>query len=214
MAKQIRRFDGKRYELEKFVERETAADDASAKRKANRIADELRERGKSARVTKEGDGYAIWVRKKARKVGQTAQTALGKKTPGKVGGTKDFVYRLISKTTGEESFHKVNATGKVAAFNYLRAKYHNSTAFTFGGVYTKQRFAKIAWDQDLGGMRTYVRPTELRYRGFPGLTTSMKHQLTEKAWDKHVNDTRHVKWITIPVAREAVKAAGTRWMTV
>jgi len=145
---------------------------------------------------------------------RTAQTTLGKKTSGKVGGTKDFVYRLISKTTGGESFHKVKATGKVAAFNYLRAKYHNSTGFTFGGVYTKQQFAKQAWDKDRGGLRTYVRPTELRYRGFPGLSAPVKRQLTEKAWDKYVSDTRYVKWITLPVAKAAVASAGTRWMTV
>lgn len=145
---------------------------------------------------------------------RTKQTALSKKTPGKVGGTKDFVYRLISKTTGRESFHKVKTTGKVAAFNYLRAKYHNSTAFTFAGVYTKQQFAKTAWDQDLGGIREFVRPEKFRYTGFPRLPTSMKRDLTEKAWDKYVSDTRYVKWITIPIAKDAVKAAGTRWMTV
>jgi len=148
----------------------------------------------------------------ARKMGRTEQTTLCKKTHGKVGVMKDFVYRLISKITGGESFHRVKATGKVAAFNYLRAKYHNSTSFTFGGTYTKYQFARLAWDRDYGGMRTFVRPENLRYRGFPGLSTSMKRQLIEKAWEKYVGDTRQVRWITIYIAKEAVEGAGTGWM--
>lgn len=211
---QTRRFDGKRYTLVHTVKQKRAADAGRADRMASLKADELRSRGKSARVVKTSEGYAVYARGTATRKGRSQQAALSEKRPTRVGGTKEFIYRLISKTTGGESFHKVTATSTVAAFNYLRAKYHGSTAFTFAGVYTKRQFAKIAWDADRGGMRKYVRPEKYRYTGFPGLPTALRRDLTEEAWEKYVGNTRHVKWITTPIAKEAVKAAGTGWMTV
>lgn len=213
---ETRRFDGKRYALVRIVKQKRTASKDAANREAGMIAAKLRARGKSARVTKVAEGYAIYARGNTVPTGRTRQTVLGKNTSGKVGGTKDFAYRLIRKSTGQASYYKGTATGKVALFNFLRAKYHNSASFIFGGVYTPNQFTKIAWDEDHGGLRSYIRPAKYKYTGYSSLPTQLKHDLIEKVvtGDRSLFDTGDARRITLPVAKDAVKAAGIRWKAV
>jgi len=123
-----------------------------------------------------------------------------------------FAYQLVSKKTGEETFHRISASSKNALVNYLNVKLCNSNRYHVGRVFTKLQLAGYLWNKDIGGIRRYSGE-RTRWTTFDNLPTAMRHVVAAEIWREYTtNGSSPDGEITLYVAKHVVEAAGQKWV--
>lgn len=122
-----------------------------------------------------------------------------------------FAYQLVSKKTGEETFHRISASSKTALVNYLYAKLGNSERYHVGAVFTKLQLADYLWGKDIGGIRHYSGEG-VRWMQFDSLPTATRHMIAAEIWKEYTtNGSSPDGEITLHVAKHAMEAAKLKW---
>jgi len=89
----------------------------------------------------------------------------------------EYVIRLISKITGNETLKRLKSKDKKSAMNKLLSKYDKVHVT----VFTKSEFMRQLWNRGDSGLITYAH-YELVWK------TAPNNEISEDSWKKYMNN--------------------------